>query len=163
MIGEYDPVLRGERCTAAFTATEPNGTVHGNTVEFGHSGAAVIKFGLQLEGLTEPGFVAGQPYPGDLAATAHGVALLFHAAEDVLDAGDEAERGEVVFDIDLLLVACPQQRQFGISGAAMTMSANGGPQVEAADATDDRGTLECVPGAPDGASTAAKLPRRGGR
>ncbi len=34
MIGEYDPVVAGDRCATAFTATEPNGTVHRNTVEF---------------------------------------------------------------------------------------------------------------------------------
>ena len=34
MIGEYRPVVRGSTCTTDFTATEPNGTVHRNTVVF---------------------------------------------------------------------------------------------------------------------------------
>lgn len=34
MIGEYRPVIRGEACVTDFTATEPNGTVYHNTVEF---------------------------------------------------------------------------------------------------------------------------------
>lgn len=34
MIGEYDPVLYGDRCVTAFTAIEPDGTVHRNTVAF---------------------------------------------------------------------------------------------------------------------------------
>ena len=34
MIGGYDPVVTGARCSTPFTATEPNGTVHHNIVEF---------------------------------------------------------------------------------------------------------------------------------
>ncbi len=34
MIGEYDPVIYGDRCVTAFTAIEPNGTVHRNSVAF---------------------------------------------------------------------------------------------------------------------------------
>lgn len=34
MIGEYRPVIRGDTCSTDFTATEPNGTVYHNTVEF---------------------------------------------------------------------------------------------------------------------------------
>jgi hypothetical protein len=34
MIGEYNPVVAGGKCTTSFTATEPNGTVHHNVVEF---------------------------------------------------------------------------------------------------------------------------------
>ena len=34
MIGGYDPVVTGSRCSTPFTATEPNGTVHHNIVEF---------------------------------------------------------------------------------------------------------------------------------
>jgi len=34
IIGEYDPVIIGDRCVTNFTATEPNGTVHRNIVEF---------------------------------------------------------------------------------------------------------------------------------
>jgi hypothetical protein len=34
MIGEYRPVVRGSTCTTDFTATEPDGTVHRNTVVF---------------------------------------------------------------------------------------------------------------------------------
>lgn len=34
MIGGYDPVIAGDRCTTAFTATLPNGQVSRNVVEF---------------------------------------------------------------------------------------------------------------------------------
>lgn len=34
MIDEYDPVLAGERCVTAFTATLPDGQVFRNVVEF---------------------------------------------------------------------------------------------------------------------------------
>jgi hypothetical protein len=34
MIGEYDPVIVGDKCTTKFTATEPGGKVYYNTVEF---------------------------------------------------------------------------------------------------------------------------------
>ena len=34
MIGEYAPVVTGDRCATDFTATEANGTVHRNRVEF---------------------------------------------------------------------------------------------------------------------------------
>jgi hypothetical protein len=34
IIGEYRPVVVGEKCITDFTATEPNGTVYYNTVEF---------------------------------------------------------------------------------------------------------------------------------
>jgi len=34
MIGEYDPVIVGNKCTTDFTATEPGGKVYYNTVEF---------------------------------------------------------------------------------------------------------------------------------
>ncbi|HEY8381144.1 MAG TPA: hypothetical protein VIL09_03235 [Microvirga sp.] len=34
VIGEYRPVVSGSTCSTAFTATEPNGTVHRNVVEF---------------------------------------------------------------------------------------------------------------------------------
>lgn len=34
MIGEYDPVIVGNRCVTDFTATGPDGRVHYNTVEF---------------------------------------------------------------------------------------------------------------------------------
>lgn len=34
MIGEYRPVVAGSTCSTPFTATEPNGTVHRNVVEF---------------------------------------------------------------------------------------------------------------------------------
>ena len=34
MIGGYQPVVTGETCTTDFTATEPNGTVHHNTIAF---------------------------------------------------------------------------------------------------------------------------------
>jgi len=34
MIGEYDPVIVGNRCTTDFTATSPEGTIFYNTVEF---------------------------------------------------------------------------------------------------------------------------------
>ncbi len=34
MIGEYDPVIVGDKCTTKFTATEPNGTVYRNSIEF---------------------------------------------------------------------------------------------------------------------------------
>jgi hypothetical protein len=34
MIGGYDPVVVADRCTTDFTATEPNGTVPHNVVEF---------------------------------------------------------------------------------------------------------------------------------
>ncbi|QCI68716.1 hypothetical protein [Phreatobacter stygius] len=34
MIGEYRPVIVGKLCTTNFTATEPNGTVYRNVVEF---------------------------------------------------------------------------------------------------------------------------------
>lgn len=34
MIGEYRPVVIGALCRTRFTATEPNGTVHRNIVEF---------------------------------------------------------------------------------------------------------------------------------
>ena len=33
-IGEYDPVIEGDRCRTAFTATMPDGQVFRNTVEF---------------------------------------------------------------------------------------------------------------------------------
>ncbi len=34
MIGEYKPIIAGNKCTTDFTATEPNGTVYYNSVEF---------------------------------------------------------------------------------------------------------------------------------
>ena len=34
MIGGYDPVVRGSKCFTKFTATETNGTVYRNSVEF---------------------------------------------------------------------------------------------------------------------------------
>src|SRR3954469_1829816 len=34
MIGEYNPVVIGDKCTTGFTATLPDGTVYYNTVEF---------------------------------------------------------------------------------------------------------------------------------
>jgi hypothetical protein len=34
MIGEYNPVIVGEKCRTDFTATEPDGKVFYNTVEF---------------------------------------------------------------------------------------------------------------------------------
>lgn len=34
MIGEYRPVVVGKTCSTRFTATEPNGTVYRNVVEF---------------------------------------------------------------------------------------------------------------------------------
>lgn len=34
VIGQYEPVIYGDRCVTAFTAIEPNGTVHRNTVAF---------------------------------------------------------------------------------------------------------------------------------
>ena len=34
MIGEYDPVIVGNKCVTDFTATEPGGKVYYNTVEF---------------------------------------------------------------------------------------------------------------------------------
>jgi len=34
MIGEYNPVIVGDKCVTDFTATEPGGTVYYNTVEF---------------------------------------------------------------------------------------------------------------------------------
>ena len=34
MIGGYDPVVKGDKCATDFTATEPNGTVYYNSVEF---------------------------------------------------------------------------------------------------------------------------------
>jgi len=34
MIGEYRPVIVGDKCVTNFTATEPNGTVYYNIVEF---------------------------------------------------------------------------------------------------------------------------------
>ena len=34
IIGEYDPVIAGSRCTTDFTATLPDGKVYYNTVEF---------------------------------------------------------------------------------------------------------------------------------
>lgn len=34
MIGGYDPVIVGSKCVTDFTATEPNGTVYHNIVEF---------------------------------------------------------------------------------------------------------------------------------
>ncbi|MBN8944378.1 MAG: hypothetical protein J0H01_33025 [Rhizobiales bacterium] len=34
MIGEYRPVIVGRTCSTRFTATEPNGTVYRNVVEF---------------------------------------------------------------------------------------------------------------------------------
>lgn len=34
MIGDYKPVVTGAKCATDFTATEPNGTVYHNTVEF---------------------------------------------------------------------------------------------------------------------------------
>ena len=34
MIGGYNPVVTEARCSTPFTATEPNGTVHHNIVEF---------------------------------------------------------------------------------------------------------------------------------
>jgi hypothetical protein len=37
VIGEYNPVIVGDKCVTDFTATEPNGTVHRNTVEFAAS------------------------------------------------------------------------------------------------------------------------------
>src|SRR5215213_4821753 len=34
IIGEYNPVILGDKCMTDFTATEPNGTVYYNSVEF---------------------------------------------------------------------------------------------------------------------------------
>lgn len=34
VIGGYKPVVTGSKCVTDFTATEPNGTVYANTVEF---------------------------------------------------------------------------------------------------------------------------------
>jgi len=34
VIGEYDPVIAGDKCRTDFTATEPDGKVFYNTVEF---------------------------------------------------------------------------------------------------------------------------------
>lgn len=34
IIGEYRPVIAGDKCTTDFTATLPDGTVYYNTVEF---------------------------------------------------------------------------------------------------------------------------------
>src|SRR5262245_20131080 len=34
MIGEYNPVIVGDKCVTDFTATVPGGTVYYNTVEF---------------------------------------------------------------------------------------------------------------------------------
>lgn len=34
MIGEYNPVIVGDRCRTDFTATEPGGKIYYNTVEF---------------------------------------------------------------------------------------------------------------------------------
>ena len=34
MIGAYNPVVVGNKCTTDFTATEPNGTVYYNSIEF---------------------------------------------------------------------------------------------------------------------------------
>ena len=34
MIGGYDPVVEGGKCRTDFTASEPNGTVYYNSVEF---------------------------------------------------------------------------------------------------------------------------------
>jgi hypothetical protein len=34
IIGEYKPVVVGDKCKTDFTATEPNGTVYYNSVEF---------------------------------------------------------------------------------------------------------------------------------
>jgi hypothetical protein len=34
MIGGYNPVVVGSKCTTDFTATEPGGKVHYNTIEF---------------------------------------------------------------------------------------------------------------------------------
>jgi hypothetical protein len=34
MIGEYNPMIVGDKCVTDFTATEPGGTVYYNTVEF---------------------------------------------------------------------------------------------------------------------------------
>jgi len=34
IIGEYNPVIAGDKCKTEFTATEPNGTVYYNSVEF---------------------------------------------------------------------------------------------------------------------------------
>jgi hypothetical protein len=34
VIGEYDPVIEGDRCRTAFTAMTPNGKVFRNVVEF---------------------------------------------------------------------------------------------------------------------------------
>lgn len=34
VIGEYDPVIEGDRCRTAFTATTPDGKVFRNVVEF---------------------------------------------------------------------------------------------------------------------------------
>lgn len=44
MIGEYDPVIFGDRCSTSFTATMPDGQVFRNSVEF----AAVPKQGGTL-------------------------------------------------------------------------------------------------------------------
>ena len=35
IIKEYNPVVAGGKCVTSFTATEPNGTVYHNIVEFG--------------------------------------------------------------------------------------------------------------------------------
>ena len=34
IIGDYNPVIAGDKCRTDFTATEPNGTVYHNSVEF---------------------------------------------------------------------------------------------------------------------------------
>lgn len=34
IIKEYNPVVAGDKCVTSFTATEPNGTVYRNIVEF---------------------------------------------------------------------------------------------------------------------------------
>lgn len=34
IIGEYNPVIVGDKCKTEFTATEPNGAVYHNSVEF---------------------------------------------------------------------------------------------------------------------------------
>ena len=34
VIGEYKPVVVGDKCKTDFTATEPNGTVYYNSIEF---------------------------------------------------------------------------------------------------------------------------------
>ncbi len=52
IIGEYNPVIVGDKCKTDFTATEPNGTVYYNSVEFdavpAQGGIAVHQWPLAL-------------------------------------------------------------------------------------------------------------------